>query len=121
MIGSTCGHNSACVPCGNPVRSAGQKIACGEGYSVCTGGSWSQCHVEHVTYVPAPGTGKSTQTFGDASQCANACDPYCLDFASDTPEGLDNADAGLSVTDAGLTIVLTDQWAETDLRLDYLT
>lgn len=117
--GCPCAEPGATAPCGqvNRVIGAGL-VSCSEGIVTChADGAWSECEGDR-TYVASAGT-VTTRGLGSPSiGCAeNPCDPYCGEYL-DTPEGLD-AGAGLSATEAGLTMVGASGDAGPQLTLVY--
>jgi hypothetical protein len=102
--GCPCDVDGQHAGCGKVESVVGDQTVCGHGVMACESGTWGACVINNsVTLAPAAPTG--TQGFGGSSKCANnPCDPYCNDFANDNPTGINQVDAGVVTTDAGVTL-----------------
>lgn len=105
--GCACEGEGTQVDCGKVTQQTGTFVECAYGKRTCVGGRWGACAAdEFATQTKSLVSGVSPLGLAqDAGACSgNPCDPYCSSY-SDTPPGLQfAADAGLRVTDAGLTL-----------------
>lgn len=109
----TCGASStdegcACVTpdvtaeCGTVHEIVGDETFCSMGHTRCLAtGRWSACTSDVITTRTIPRL--HIAGLGTPGPCANPCDPYCS-TTTDTPPGL-TFDGGLTVDDAGLTLL----------------
>ena len=96
-----CGKVEATYPA---TGSSPAQTVCGQGFSVCTAGVWTDCEITgSVIIVPNAPAGYYAQGLGIGTNCtANPCDPACKDFV-DTPNGVAPG-PGLQATDGGVSL-----------------
>jgi N-acetylneuraminic acid mutarotase len=107
--GCPCDTEGAHLVCGKVVAKLHDQLVCGQGVSVCTLGSWSECSLNNSDLTSITVTdqtpGASLQSLGAASACSsNPCDPYCVTY-SDTTSGLQSAGTNISVNTTGLSTI----------------
>jgi hypothetical protein len=105
-FGCPCEETGASVDCGKVVERAGDYVTCSMGRSTCDGQTWGPCIGDHYALRSLPGAGFGASGLVPMSTnvpCTNVCDPNeCSSIASG---GSDVDAAGLSITDAGVSIL----------------
>jgi hypothetical protein len=108
--GCACTTEGKTAACGSVISHEGNHVECSEGTTTCRLGKWGVCVGEttHMATLAASG-GLGVKNLSPApGACAGSpCDPYCNTY-NDTPPGFDaGSGSGITVTDAGVTLVGT--------------
>ena len=104
-MGCPCASEGAVAPCGTLISREADWVSCGQGQSVCQGGTWSSCSGGTIVTksVRSSTIGRDAARFlATATPCTDPCDPFgCMAFV----EGPGDVDAsGLTTSDAGVSL-----------------